>query len=89
MTLGSDQANSCISTGTPNYGIIYGGKKIDAMEPLIGYPDADFATDPIKGKSITGIVFLFYGGAVSWGSKRQRAILLSTMDAEFYAASEG
>jgi hypothetical protein len=33
--------------------------------------------------------FLFNGGPVSYGSRRQRATALSTRDAEFYAACEG
>lgn len=75
--------------GTARHGICFGGEKINAKTPLIGFSDADFASDLVKRKSTTGILFLFHGGAVSWGSKRQRATALSTTDAEFYAASEG
>ncbi len=75
--------------GTTNHGITFGGEGINAITPLIGYTDADYASDIKNRKSITGIVFLLYGGAVSWGSKRQRATALSTTDAEFFAASEG
>ena len=75
--------------GTVNYGITYGGERINSMEPLVGYTDADFETDPIKRKSITEVIFLLHGGVVSWGSKRQRATALSTTDADFFAKSEG
>lgn len=43
----------------------------------------------MKRKSTNGTQFLFHGGAVAWGSKRQRATALSTSDAEFYATSKG
>ena len=62
--------------------------QLDAKTPLQAYSDADLAADLIKRKSTTGMVVSFHGGPVSWGSKRQRAIALSTADSEFYAASE-
>jgi hypothetical protein len=34
-------------------------------------------------------MFQFHGGGVSWASKRLRATAISTIDTEFYAASEG
>jgi hypothetical protein len=35
---------------------------------LIGFNDADFASDTEKRKSTTGFMFQFHGGEVSWGS---------------------
>ncbi len=52
----------------------------------LGYTDADWAGELEKRKSTTGVLFIFNGGPVSYGSKRQRATALSTRDAEFYAA---
>ena len=71
---------------TIHHGICYGGNPNAA---LLGFTDADFAADLKSRKSTTGVVFLYNGGPVSWGSRRQRATALSTTDAEFYAASEG
>lgn len=71
---------------TINYGICYGA---NSDHSLLGFTDADFANDKVARKSTTGVLFIFNGGPVSWGSRRQRATAISTMDAEFYAASEG
>lgn len=76
-------------SGTVHYGICFGGTGVaNESYPLKGFTDADFASDLTARKSTTGVLFLFHGGPVSWGSRRQRATALSTTD-EFYAASEG
>ena len=38
-------------------------------------------------KSNLGFALLLDGGAISWGSKKQSTVLLSTVEAEFIAAS--
>jgi hypothetical protein len=75
--------------GTKNHGICFGGESKNPETLLVGFKDADFASDMEKRKSTTGFIFQFYGRAGSWGGKRQRATAISTTDAEFYAASEG
>jgi len=62
---------------------VYGG---DTSE-ILGYSDADFAGDKDTRKSTTGIVFLSYGGAISWLSKRQSTVAISTTEAEYVAAA--
>jgi hypothetical protein len=64
---------------TPEDGITFSG-----VGDVIGYCDADYASEPSR-KSISGMVFLFGGGAVSWKSKQQPTIALSTCEAEFMA----
>lgn len=54
---------------------------------LIGYSDADWANDPKDRKSITGSVFTKCGGAITWFSKKQRNVALSTVEAEYIALS--
>jgi hypothetical protein len=71
---------------TKNHGICLCGNNINSETPLIGFTDADFASDTEKRKSTTGFMFQFHGGGVSWASKRLRATAISTTDAEFYAA---
>ena len=55
---------------------------------VIGYTDADYAGDMDKRRSTSGYVFMFTGGAVSWRSRLQNCISLSTTEAEYIAAAE-
>ena len=55
---------------------------------LIGYTDADMAGDMDTRKSTSGYLVTFSGGAVSWQSRLQKCIALSTTEAEFIAATE-
>lgn len=54
---------------------------------LVGYCDADYAGDIDKRKSTSGYVFLLNGAAISWASKLQPTVALSTCEAEFVAAA--
>jgi len=51
------------------------------------YVDSDWGGDRTDRKSISGYVGLIDGGAVSWGSKKQTSVSLSTVEVEFIAAS--
>jgi hypothetical protein len=68
--------------GTSNYGITYrhGGD----LRPF-GYVDADYAGDGDSSRSTEGHVFFVAGGPVSWASKRQETVALSTVEAEYTA----
>src|SRR5436189_6313179 len=69
--------------GTTNYTLCYGGSNV----LLQGYTDADWAGDLDERKSTSAHVFLLNGGAISWRSKKQGMIALSTMEAEYIAAA--
>lgn len=69
--------------GTANHGIIYKGQ-----DDLKIYSDADFAGDIKTRRSTSGVIALYSGGAVSWSSRLQRSVALSTTEAEIMAASE-
>ena len=73
--------------GTADYGLVFGDGRVD--EGLIGYTDADHAGCVESRRSTTGFVFSLHGGPVSWSSKFQRTVAVSTMEAEYVAASEG
>lgn len=55
---------------------------------LIGFSDADWARDQDDCRSTTGNIFLLSGGAVSWLSKKQATVALSTAEAEYVALSQ-
>ena len=55
---------------------------------LVGYCDADWGGCLDTRRSTTGYVFLLGGGAVSWSSKRQQSVALSSCEAEYVAAAQ-
>ncbi|XP_055622461.1 uncharacterized protein LOC129766025 [Toxorhynchites rutilus septentrionalis] len=60
----------------------------DTGGELIGYTNADWAGDAAIRKSTTGFVFQYAGAAVSWVSRRQSCVTLSSMESEYVALSE-
>jgi hypothetical protein len=54
---------------------------------LHGYMDADWATDVNNRKSTSGFVFMLGGAAISWGSKKQTSVALSSTEAEYIATA--
>ncbi|KAB2605263.1 hypothetical protein D8674_004980 [Pyrus ussuriensis x Pyrus communis] len=72
--------------GTIGFGVFY---KKGGNEELLGYMDSDYAGDQDDRKSTSGYVFLMSSGAVSWSSKKQPVVTLSTTEAEFIAAASG
>lgn len=75
--------------GTVNSGIIHKKKShTPGTLTLESYCDSDWANDPETRKSTTGFVFTLAGGAVSWMSRRQTIVALSTAEAEYVAACE-
>ena len=57
------------------------------MTELDAYVDASFAGDVDTRRSTTGYVFKISGGPVSWQSRMQTSVALSSMEAEYMAAS--
>ncbi|CAI5724638.1 unnamed protein product [Hyaloperonospora brassicae] len=62
----------------------------NASSPITieAYSDAYYAADKNDRKSLPGSVVLVNGIAISWASRKQGGVTLSTMEAEFVAASE-
>uniref|UniRef100_A0A2N9HTH1 Integrase catalytic domain-containing protein n=1 Tax=Fagus sylvatica TaxID=28930 RepID=A0A2N9HTH1_FAGSY len=69
--------------GTSDHALCYHGGDLR----LTGYNDADWASDKDERKSTLGYAFILGGGAVSWCSKKQSCIALSTMESEYVACS--
>ena len=55
---------------------------------MIAFSDSDYATDPETRVSITGYILYFMGAPISWRSKSQKGVTLSSSEAEFVALSE-
>ena len=53
---------------------------------LIGFSDADFADCKVERKSISGTCHFIGHSLVSWHSKMQNSVALSTVEAEYIAA---
>src|SRR5260370_25281693 len=68
-----------------NAKIIYDGQN---QEGFIAYADADWASDPINRKSVTGNIIKLAGGAVSWVSRKQKTVALSSTEAEYMCLSD-
>ncbi|KAI0994923.1 hypothetical protein K3495_g13257 [Podosphaera aphanis] len=49
------------------------------------FTDADWASDKVDRKSFSGGVVMFYGGPISWASRKQNSVATSTADAEYIA----
>ena len=59
------------------------------QETFKAYSDADWAGNKEDRKSTSGYLFEITGGPVSWLSKKQDAVALSTAEAEYVALSSG
>ena len=59
----------------------------DSPKAIIGYSDADWAGDVQDRRSSSGNVFLLGGGAITWSSRKQSSVALSTVEAEYMALS--
>ncbi|XP_024163997.1 uncharacterized mitochondrial protein AtMg00810-like [Rosa chinensis] len=70
--------------GTIDFGIFY---KKGEMSELVGFTDSDYAGDLDDRRSTSGYVFMLSDGAVSWSSKKQQIVTLSSTEAEFVAAA--
>lgn len=55
---------------------------------LVGYVDADWASNIQDRKSYTDFVFKFADSAISWESRKQKTVALSSCDAEYMAVSD-
>lgn len=72
--------------GTKDYALLYrrgGGRD------LHGYTDADWAADAHDRKSTTGYVFFLGSTPITWNSRKQPTVALSSTESEYMALTEG
>jgi len=73
--------------GTASACLLLGDMADDKDAGLVGYFDAAHA-DNANRRSTCRYIFLLYGSLISWSSKVQRTIALSTTEAELMAGTE-
>jgi hypothetical protein len=76
--------------GTKNIGITYSKPESDSVtgqNNFTGYSDASF-TNNYDRTSVSGYAFTSAGGAITWGSKKQNIVSLSTTEAEYICLSD-
>lgn len=71
--------------GTTELGVFY--KKGETGSKLMVYTDSDYAGDLDGRRSTAGYVFMMASGAISWASKKQSVVALSTTEAEYIDAA--
>lgn len=71
--------------GTLGYHITYCHKRDTGILKPEGYVDADYRGDLDTRRSTDGYVFIMANGPVSWSSKHQATVALSTTKAEYMA----
>ena len=75
-------------TGTKSYGLTFTSSCIvnDDTNLFWGYADTAYSTEEYK--STTGYMFIVAGGAITWMSKKQSTIAMSSTEAKYVALSE-
>ena len=74
----------CYAKGMLNYGLFY---PYGADVEVCGYTDADWAGSSYDRRSTSGYVFSLGSAAVSWSSKKQTTVALSSTEAEYRGAA--
>ena len=73
--------------GTSDYGVLFPSCSQNLKVELIGYSDSDYSGDLDERKSTSGYVFQVDGAPISWCSKKQPVVALSSCEAEYIAGS--
>ena len=74
--------------GTRTHGLEYSNSKQSSKIVLSGYCDADWGGDLTDRKSTTGYCTFMNGNLISWQTKKQTTVALSTAEAEYMAISD-
>ncbi|GAU22332.1 hypothetical protein TSUD_106600 [Trifolium subterraneum] len=72
---------------TIHYGVLFPYSRDSSKLELNGFSDADWCGDKVDRRSTSGYVFKFQSAPVSWCSKKQSVIALSSCEAEYVAGS--
>jgi hypothetical protein len=73
--------------GTVDYGILFPSCDVGKKYKLIGYTDASWCSDVDDRRSTAGYIFFINNAPISWCSKKEQVVALSSCEAEYIAAS--
>ena len=73
---------------TRNKGLKFKPEQSKDFFNMFAYSDSDFAGDKDKRTSVSGFIIIVNGAPVSWKSKAQASVTLSSSEAEYVALSE-
>jgi len=76
----------CYLQATANYQLVL-GHSATSVPTLLGYADSNWASDVNDRKLMSGYVFTLGGGAISWSSKKQPTVALSSTEAKYIASA--
>ena len=71
--------------GTTDLKLTYGGSTSKGPLEVVGYSDSDWAANIDTRRSTTAYMFFLCGGPISWKSKSQPTVALSSTEAEYMA----
>ena len=74
--------------GTAEFKIRYNASNGNLTNVIFGYSDASWGDNKDTRRSTSGYCFFLNGAVISWGSRIQTKVALSTVEAEYYAMSE-
>ena len=85
----SRQFCATLNKGSRNKVLVY-GREVPGIPyaPLHGSVDGSWGDDPDDRRSCSGYNFWAWGSPISWASKRQQSVALSSCEAEYMAASD-
>ena len=72
---------------TTSFGIAFQRRTVEGFH-LVSFADADYASMATDRRSVSGGVVMCAWGGVSWYSKTQKCVTLSTTEAEYVAMSD-
>jgi hypothetical protein len=75
--------------GTAGCKLVIDSSRAKSESPITVYTDASWASDHSDRRSITGYLVFVGGALVSWCSKKQSRVALSTAESELVAIAEG
>jgi hypothetical protein len=74
--------------GTQDFGLVFPKSKMESEIELEGFSESDWCGDKDDRRSTSGYWFRFRNSPISWSSKKQSIVALSSCEAEYVAAAQ-